>query len=108
MEGLDHVVHVVVRKCKGEVITSCSVNAAVRNLVYTTRGEKRCAAVVDDVIDCLIAAGLAESCVEGLPRKKGRRVRHFRWKPWPVIRMDPASTNLRARLGLEESDFPCG
>ena len=107
LEPLEHVLHQVVRRCKGNGLTSARVNVAIRNLKdtkYLGNGKKTTAEVVDLVLKHLIDGGLAEDVVTGRARP-GRRVRTCRWKQWAAIRGNPASDAIRERLGLVESDF---
>ena len=104
IEGLDNVIGSVIRKCKGVGLKSNIVRHAVRNLQYTARNGMKPAEVADLVLNQLIDGGLLEEVKDGANRK-GRHVRHCRWKPWAAIRGDPASDAFRARLGLGEADF---
>ena len=104
LEGLDRVLQIVVRKCKGDAFTSKGVHDKIRNLRYTLDSAKTGAELAGDVLNRLIDGGLAEVVEEG-PGQKGRRVRHCRLKTWPAIQDNPASDAFRARLGLGEDDF---
>ena len=55
LQGEDHVLQFVVEKCKGEALTSKAVHAAIRNMQYTLKSGKKCAEVVNDVLNRLIA-----------------------------------------------------
>ena len=91
LEGLDRVLHIVVQKCKGDGLTSKGVNTAIRNLKYITNSDKKCADVVDLVLNRLIDGGLAEEAVEEGAVRKGRPVRQGRWQAWADIGGNPAS-----------------
>ena len=111
LEGLDRVLQGVVQRCKGKELTSTLVHGLVRNLRYTLDSGKRPSAVANDVLDRLIAGGLAEDV--GLrkgatpgKKKRGRPVRVIRLKPFGAIKKLPSADALRKRPSLGQEDLP--
>ena len=111
LEGLDRVLQGVVQRCKGKELTSTLVNGLVRNLRFTLNSGKKPSAVANDVLDRLIAGGLAKDM--GLKKgaipgktKKGRRVRVAQLKSYNVVKKQPSAEALRKRLSLGEEDLP--
>ena len=109
MEGIERLMHKVVRKCKGDNLTSSSVHNSIRNMRYTLNSGRKVHLIALEVLDRLIKAGFATDVgkkrnSEGKPTK-GRTVRMCAWKNWTEIARDPTSNALRLRLGLTEDDF---
>ena len=102
LEGIDRLLVVVARRCKGDW-TSKNVNQAIRNVRYTK--DRLPAEVAAEVIERLAQGGLAEDHREEGPARKGRSVRVLRWKPWAQIHGNADSNAFRERLGLGEDDF---
>ena len=111
LEGLDRVLQGVVQRCKGKELTSTLVNGLVRNLRFTLNSGKKPSAVANDVLDRLIAGGLAKDMglkKGAIPGKTphGRRVRVAHLKPYAAVRKLSSSDAFRRRLSLGEEDFP--
>ena len=111
LEGLDRVLQGVVQRCKGKELTSTLVHGLVRNLRYTLNSGKKPSAVANEVLDRLIAGGLAKDMglkKGAIPGKTphGRRVRVAHLKPYAAVRKLSSSDAFRRRLSLGEEDFP--
>ena len=111
LEGLDRVLQGVVQRCKGKELTSTLVHGLVRNLRYTLNSGKKPLAVANEVLDRLIAGGLAKDMglkKGAIPGKTphGRRVRVAHLKPYAAVRNLSSSDAFRRRLSLGEEDFP--
>ena len=111
LEGLDRVLQGVVQRCKGKELTSTLVHGLVRNLRYTLNSGKKPLAVANEVLDRLIAGGLAKDMglkKGAIPGKTphGRRVRVIHLKSYAAIKKLSSSDAFRRRLSLGEEDFP--
>ena len=111
LEGLDRVLQGVVQRCKGKELTSTLVHGLVRNLRFTLNSGKKPLAVANEVLDRLIAGGLAKDMglkKGAIPGKAphGRRVRVAHLKPYAAVRNLSSSDAFRRRLSLGAEDFP--
>ena len=111
LEGLDRVLQGVVQRCKGKELTSTLVHGLVRNLRYTLNSGKKPLAVANEVLDRLIAGGLAKDMglkKGAIPGKTphGRRVRVAHLKSYDAIKKLPSADALRKRLSLGQEDLP--
>ena len=109
LEGIERLMHQVVRKCKGNRLNSSTVHNSIRNMRYTLNSGRRVHRIAMEVLDRLVQGGFAtevglKRSADGKP-SKGRRVRIYKWKTWPEISQDPTSNAIRLRLGLTEDDF---
>jgi len=103
LDGMDRLMHTVALKCKS--LSSTTVNGVIRNLQYTKSLAKAVADVVDEILDTLVAGGVAVNDPAPVLRARGRPVRHCAWKSWAEIKASPGADAFRARLGLGEDDF---
>ena len=100
LEGLDHVLQTVVKKCKGPDFTSKHVYAAIRNLKYTIENQATCAALVDIVLTHLIDwAEQPLRPVEALVAAEAGRPRTLRPPPPRACAANEGAT--RAEVPLE-------